>query len=297
VYTPSALDPKHLLLVHTQDYIDLIRNFGEGYLDPDTYHREDTFDIATLAVSGGILAVSTAYNKGSPSFALLRPPGHHASRNQAGGFCYFNNIAIGAKYLLTMGANRVAIVDIDVHHGNGTSDIFYNDDKVLYISTHQWGIYPGTGTIDELGADDGEGFNINIPLDWGCGDSTFMLAFDNIILPVITKFNPDTVLVSIGSDAHYADPLAGLTLSSQGYIALSKRLIELSKRICNGKLTFFLEGGYNTEALSEVITGTIALFTNKDIELKYTKVEDATCRGQKTVKEVINVLRKYWHIK
>ena len=298
VLRPEPATRSELEGCHTREYIDVIKSFGEGYLDPDTYHREETFDIASLAAGGGILAAKSSYKKNRPSFALLRPPGHHATRGGAGGFCYFNNIALAAKALLnSTDAEKVAIVDIDVHHGNGTNDIFYQEPDVLYISTHQWGIYPGTGSLRTAGTGAGSGYTVNIPFISGTGDSTYELAHDKLIEPIVTQYKPSIILVSIGSDAHYKDPLASLTLTSQGYLAVATKLIELARVLCDGKIAFYLEGGYHPEALAEVVAGIVGQFHERDdIALKYNDCTDNDAMGQDVVKEVKDLHSKYWKL-
>ncbi len=291
--TPATRD--QLLRVHNSSYIDKLESFGDGWIDPDTYNREQTFDIASLAAGGGILAAKEAYSSGSTTFALLRPPGHHSGPGHSGGFCFMNNIAIAARELLTS-LSRLAIVDFDVHHGNGTEEVFYDDDDVLYISTHQWGIFPGTGYYTSVGRGDGEGYTVDIPFHQGTGDSSFFAAFDTIVLPMLEQYGPDMLLVSIGGDAHYLDPLASLTLSSTGYLSLMERLYDFSDEYCDGCLAVFLEGGYDVRVLAEVITGSAALINGRDLSLRYTRVEDQTLFGQSVLDKVIDVQSDYWSL-
>lgn len=292
VLTPENGSYEEISKIHTKDFFELIKYFGEGAYDINTYIREETWEIALLAAAGTNLAGKWSYDNCKPAFSLIRPPGHHAGKDYAGGFCIFNNIAVAAKNLNC----KVAIIDIDVHHGNGTSDIFYDDDNILYISTHQSGIFPGTGQLRDIGKDKGVGFNVNIPFCHGCGDSSFDSAFDQIISPIVKQFNPEMILVSIGTDGHYSDPLASLTLSSPGYIELSKKIIELSKKICQGRIAFSLEGGYNTQALAEVISGTIASIYDREIDLHYTKIKDNTNIGKEIIEKVLNIQSSYWKL-
>jgi acetoin utilization deacetylase AcuC-like enzyme len=291
VRTPKPATDKELGFVHLQSYIDEIRNFGEGNYDMDTYVRPETFGIASLAAGGALLATKYSCENGKPSFALLRPPGHHAGADYAGGFCYFNNIAVGAQWL-AMQKKKVAIVDIDVHHGNGTADIFCDRADVLYISTHLYGIYPGTGAASDTGEGDGKGFTVNIPFRSGCGDASFKAAFDDIVEPVVAQFKPDAVLVSLGGDSHYRDTLGSLTLSTPGYINLARRLVKMAQ----GKCAFMLEGGYDVDALAEIIAGIVASFGGKEIPLKYTEVIDTDCAGRDIVKRVKEVQREFWKL-
>jgi acetoin utilization deacetylase AcuC-like enzyme len=297
--TPGPADEKTIQGVHTPEYVELIKNFGEGYLDPDTYHHEETFEIASLAAGGGVLAANLAFDEQRPTFVLPRPPGHHATVDSSGGFCYFNNIAIAAQELLTRSKNpakRVAIIDIDVHHGNGTHDIFLERDDVLYISTHQWGIYPGTGPVALTGVDKGEGFTVNIPFHSGSGDSSFDLAHQQVMEPIIKQYKPSIILVSIGTDAHYQDPLASLALSSAGYLALAKSFIKLSQKLCQARLAFFLEGGYDVNVLAEIVTAIVATFDDQTYELEFNDKHDEDCYGENVIKDVIEVQSSHWDV-
>jgi acetoin utilization deacetylase AcuC-like enzyme len=290
VIKPEPASETDLLLVHTKDHIERIRTAKEGFLDPDTYIRKETYEIALLAVGGAIAAAKIAYNYRRPALALVRPPGHHAGRDFCGGFCYFNNIAIAARKLFL---DRIAIVDIDVHHGNGTEDIFYDDKRVLFISTHQYGIYPGSGAAEDVGTGAGEGYTINIPLRSGVGDGTYFFAFEKIIKPVLEQYNPEGLLVSIGIDAHYADPIASLKLSSTGYLELCRKLIDISP---DRKIAFILEGGYDLEATAEVLAGLAGLICDKKISMMRDQVRDVDTIDRESVEKVINVQRKYWNL-
>ncbi len=249
-------------LAHTEDYIRRIEGAmsqAPVFLDyGDTYATPNTFDSATAAVAG-TLAVVEAIHTGicKYGFALIRPPGHHASKEQASGFCIFNNIAIAAKALQNNGYAKVAIYDFDVHHGNGTQDIFYADPDVLYLSTHQWGIYPGSGAKHELGSPPGEGATINIPLPAYSGDDAFRSCMGEIINPAIYRFKPDFMLISAGFDAHWSDPLANLQLSTSGYASLAEDLIQTAEELCDGRIAFVLEGGYDPEALTDNVSAVL----------------------------------------
>ncbi|HLF06497.1 MAG TPA: histone deacetylase, partial [Thermoplasmata archaeon] len=253
-------------LVHSPTYVEAIRHFGEGRYDPDTWVHPETFGIAVRAAAGAVHAANLAM-AGTPAFALLRPPGHHAGPDNAAGFCYFNNIAIAAQHLIKSGAaKKVAIVDIDVHHGDGTERIFESRTDVLYISTHQWPHYPGTGAVDVCGRGEGEGFNVNIPLPAGSGDATYQLAFERVVEPVLGEFRPDVILVSLGFDAHTRDPLADLTLSTSGYAECCRRILQFGALRCGSRVACLLEGGYDLAALEdcgEAVARTLAGETPK----------------------------------
>ncbi|MEW6070183.1 MAG: histone deacetylase [Candidatus Thermoplasmatota archaeon] len=290
IIEPKEAKIEELRKVHDIDYIDAVKN--QGFIGFEAPVHKDTFDIASLAAGGAILASIETYTKKEPSFALVRPPGHHAGKDYGGGFCYFNNIAIATRAL----DKRAAIIDIDLHHGNGTNDIFYEDDKVLYISAHQYDIYPGTGYLNEVGKGRGEGFTINIPFTSGCGDASYALAFEKVIEPIVRQFKPEIIFVSFGSDAHYMDPLGGLALSTQGYLEIVKRILKLGEELCERRVVFALEGGYDLEALAECVASTISAFQNKEIESKFNEIKDVTGVGAKIIDKVIEVQRRYWEL-
>jgi acetoin utilization deacetylase AcuC-like enzyme len=255
-------DLKEILICHSEEYVEYVKSFcekGGGYFDPDTYSNKFSYVAASTAVGSSIdLTKSVISGKLKNGFALLRPPGHHALANRAMGFCLFGNIAIAAKTALNEpGINKVAIVDFDVHHGNGTQALVGYDPNILFISTHQYPFYPGTGSIREIGKDDAEGTIINIPLQVGIGDIGFKTVFEKIVISALERFGPDLILVSAGYDAHWDDPLANLNLSLSGYDLISKKLIECAEEICNGKIVFFLEGGYNLDVLGYGVTNGI----------------------------------------
>lgn len=251
-----------IAICHTKEYVEYANEFcekGGGYLDPDTYSNKNSFMAAATAV-GSSVDLTKAVIKGElkNGFALLRPPGHHALANRSMGFCLFGNIAIATKIVLSQpGINKVAIVDIDVHHGNGTQALIGDDPKILFISSHQYPFYPGTGSIREIGTGAAEGTIINIPLQAGVGDNGFKLVYEKVVIPSLEKFKPDIILVSAGYDAHWDDPLANLNLSLTGYNWISRELIKSAERICAGKIIFFLEGGYNLNVLKEGVANTI----------------------------------------
>lgn len=284
-----------LELVHEDDYIDFINTCGECALTPDTYVHHETYGIAALSAECAIDAAVYSREHGDVAFALTRPPGHHAGSASGMGFCYFNNIAIAARHLQSLGDKKIAIVDVDVHHGNGTQQIFAMDPTVLYISTHQSGIFPGTGQLEHMGKGEGTGYVINMPFIQGCGDSTFDVAFAEVIKPVVEQFKPDAMLVSWGMDTHYLDPLASLSLSSEGHLRQAAELIKLSKA-CNKRITFMLEGGYNVEALSEVVAGVIGETQGVEVPLKFTDMMDNSCLGRGTIIRCKQLASQYWDL-
>jgi len=220
-------------------------------LDGDTITCRDSFAVSLLAVGGFIrLLDAVAGNECRNGFALVRPPGHHALRNRAMGFCLFNTMAIGAEYLKRAhGANRILIMDWDVHHGNGTQDAFYGDPSVMFVSTHQYPYYPGSGAANETGAGAGEGFTINIPLPAGCADVEYAQVFQDIVVPAAEKFMPDWLLVSAGFDPHRRDPLGGMAVTDDGFAMMSRSLLGLADKFTGARSAFLLEGGYDLAGL------------------------------------------------
>ena len=247
---------------HTKEYVEYVKEYcekGGGYFDPDTYANRHSFIAAATAVGGSIdLVKAIITGELKNGFALLRPPGHHALSNRSMGFCLFGNIALAAKVaLLQPSISKVAIVDFDVHHGNGTQALIGDDPNILFISSHQYPFYPGTGSIREIGQGKAEGTIVNISMQAGTGDNGFKTVYEKIVLPSLERFQPDLILVSAGYDAHWDDPLANLNLSLTGYNWISRELIKSAERICSGKIIFFLEGGYNLQVLSNGVANSI----------------------------------------
>ena len=250
---PTKFDKSLLEITHSSDYINFVeKSFpkqGLSFLDGDTIVSPGSKDATLDAVGSIIAAIDGVQNKEfKNAFCAVRPPGHHAEKNKAMGFCIYNNVAVGAYYLLEKyKLNKVAIIDFDVHHGNGTQDIFYNNEKVLYISTHQFPYYPGSGTEQEKGK-----YNniFNIPLPAGTNSDEYLNAYE-FVLKKTKEFKPDFILFSAGFDAHKDDPLAQLNLNANDFYKLTKRTLELSKSLCAGKIVSILEGGYDLKALQE----------------------------------------------
>ncbi len=233
--------------------------------DPDTMTSPGSYQAARLAVGGAIdlcdAVLSGAIRNG---FACLRPPGHHAEQDRAMGFCLFNNVAIAAAHLRARGMERVLIVDWDLHHGNGTQHTFESDPSVLYVSTHQYPYYPGTGAADEVGEGAGAGCTLNVPFPAGFGDQEFARAFDELILPVARAFAPDFVLVSAGFDCDHRDPLGGLQVTTSGFVAMAHALRTLAEATAQGRIVALLEGGYDLGAIVEGVDATLSVLRGAD---------------------------------
>ena len=249
----GSFDEKYIKLTHSEKYFKKINQSfpkeGLAFLDGDTIVSKSSKEAAYDAVSSIINAINAVMNKEfDNAFCVIRPPGHHAEKEQAMGFCIFNNVAVGATYLLEKyKLNKVAIIDFDVHHGNGTQDIFYNEKKVLYISSHQFPFYPGTGSKDETGK-----YNniLNIPLKVGTGSKEFFNSYEKVY-EKLNEFKPEFILLSAGFDAHKNDPLADINLESKDYYTLTKEIMKIAKQVCNNKIVSILEGGYNLAAIQE----------------------------------------------
>ena len=250
---PSKFDRSLLEITHNSDYINFVeKSFPEkglSFLDGDTIVSPGSKDATSDAVGSIITAIDGVQNKDfKNAFCAVRPPGHHAEKNKAMGFCIYNNVAVGANYLINKyKLKKIAIIDFDVHHGNGTQDIFYDNEKVLYISTHQYPYYPGSGTNDEKGKHNNI---LNIPLPAGTTSEEYLNAYE-FVLNKINEFKPEFILLSAGFDAHKDDPLAQLQLESKDFYSITKRTLELSKQYCDGKVVSILEGGYDLQALQE----------------------------------------------
>ena len=295
IITPEPAEIDDILAVHSETYLDYLKNFGRGMLDGDTSVFPHTYEMAMLSAGGGLAAAKNMLEHNEPTFGLLRPPGHHATNNMGMGFCFINNIAVAANWLRKK-VDKVAIVDIDVHHGNGTNDSFLDRSDVLFISTHQWGIYPGTGHHEDIGDGEGEGYTVNIPLPSRSGDSTFDAASKKIILPILRQFEPDAILISLGGDAHYMDPLASLTLSSKGYLDIINDISGIASEVCDNRYAVYLEGGYNVHALAELVGGAMAQSQAQKPEFKFTDISDQEVRGADYLEEIIAVQSKYWEL-
>ena len=267
----TPISDERLLRAHTAQHIARIEAFaqrGGGHVDPDTYVTPASATAARVAAGGltnlMLAVLDGAYDNG---MALVRPPGHHASAGVAEGFCLYNNVAIAARTAQAERAvERILIVDFDVHHGNGTEAIFYDDPGALFFSTHQYPYYPGTGAILDTGRGAGQGLTINVPLPAGVGNAGYTAVYAQILWPAARRYRPQLILVSAGFDAHWDDPLAGELLSLEGYAHLVRELIGMAAELCDGKLVLVLEGGYNLDVLQVAVSNTLHLLRDPAVE-------------------------------
>lgn len=293
---PRAATEEELETCHTRDYIELVRSTSERNhtgLDGDTVTSRDSFGVGLLATGGFLKLLDTiAAGEARNGFALVRPPGHHALPDRAMGFCLFNTVAIGAEHVRRRyGAKRVLIMDWDVHHGNGTQEVFYRDPSVLYLSTHQYPYYPGTGAAGEVGAGAGEGFTVNIPLPAGCGDEEYLRLFRDIVAPTTAKFAPDWILVSAGFDPHQRDPLGGMNVTEAGFATMASLLVDLAERHAGGRIALLLEGGYDLQALKQSVAAVLRSL-EEPAAADLGAVSGASI--EPLVRHVLKIQEKYW---
>jgi acetoin utilization deacetylase AcuC-like enzyme len=303
---PEIASIKELKLIHKPDYIHLVQRIcrsGGGLLDlEDTVVSPESYEVARLAVGGTLKAVDLVMTgKFSNAFALVRPPGHHAGPYYAMGFCVFNNIAVAASHLIeNFNLNRVLILDIDAHHGNGTQEIFYRSKKVLYISLHEDpSAFPLTGFVEENGEDEGLGYTVNIPLPFGTSDKIYLKAFNEIAVPIITQYKPQFILVSTGFDNHRTDPVAELSLSAYSYLKIFDFVLELASKFCQGKLVAALEGGYNLRYLGKLAAAVTARMAEIPYSIRDKRsgaVSAIRKKGEKTIEEVKKIQSSFWNI-
>ncbi len=306
---PRAATIEEIKTIHHADMIEYARaqslqakGGSLQYLDAgDTVVSEKSFEVALLAAGGAMTAADAVLNGDvSSAFALVRPPGHHANPSHSSGFCIFNNMAILAEYLVKKkGLKKVAIFDIDLHHGNGTSEIFYERNDVLFFSSHQdpRTQYPGTGFASDIGEGPGKGYNINAPLAPGAGDDVVQLVFSQVIKPVFEQYQPEIILCSFGGDAHYSDPLSGLSFTTQGYGRYVQGFKEIADKCCGGKMVLLLEGGYRVKILAQSIVNILNVLAGQKmpfVEGEHESGENILEYHQNLAKKMKEHLKPYW---
>jgi len=300
VVAPRAATHEQLNRVHDSHYVQRISELRDKAvaLDPDTYTSPESYEIALLAAGAAIDAVErTMAATHVYSLAMMRPPGHHAEHAHAMGFCLFNNIAVAAAHARhALGAARVAIVDYDVHHGNGTQHMFERDPSVLYVSTHQYPYYPGTGAVDEIGSGPGEGFTVNLPMESGSTDADFERVFDRVALPVLRQFAPDLILVSAGFDAHQRDPLATQRATEPGFAAMTMALRRVADDVCKGRMALVTEGGYDLKALEGSLDAVVETLSGPAAAPKWPAAVVASNRGRVAADGAVRALRSHWKL-
>jgi acetoin utilization deacetylase AcuC-like enzyme len=294
---PRPATRQHIERVHDPRYIDRLDSLRgrSAQLDADTAVSPQSVDAAYLAAGAAIDAVTAIVKQPSTTaFAFVRPPGHHAERDRAMGFCLFNNIAIAAAHAIAeLGCQRVLIVDWDVHHGNGTQHTFEDRNDVLFFRSHQWPLYPGTGALHEIGHGIGEGFTINAPLPAGFDDAAYIDLYRRLLTPIADQYKPDLVLVSAGFDAHRDDPLANMRMTETGFAALCSIVRDIADRHANGRLGLMLEGGYNLAALSSSVAGCLAALA-ADRESPTPEVPPPNDRARQVTDDIVSFHGERW---
>ena len=299
IVAPREATKAQLARVHDVEYLRRIsETAGRAMaLDSDTYTSPESHEVALLAAGACIDAVERVIGASHvAAMALVRPPGHHAERDRAMGFCLFNNVAVAAAHARALGAGRVAIVDYDVHHGNGTQHIFEADPHVLYVSTHQYPYYPGTGAAEEVGRDLGRGFTVNLPLEVGAVDEDYQTVFASVVIPVLRQFEPDLVIVSAGFDAHERDPLGGMRLTTAAFAAMASELRAVAEECCRGRIVASIEGGYDLHALAGSIDATLEALHAPPSPAAWPPGGIVSSRGRDSVQAARLALAPFWTI-
>lgn len=266
VRQPRPATEAELASIHTPQLRKDLKGLAgtEADIDPDTHMSKDTYDAAVLAAGAAVQAVEEVMSgRAGNAFALVRPPGHHAEPGRSMGFCFFNNAAIAAEAARRQGAERVLVLDWDVHHGNGTQAAFWERRDVLYQSVHQYPYYPGTGAPHEVGAGEGKGFTVNCGIPGGATDADYAAIFQELFLPIAEAFQPQIILVSAGFDAHRDDPIGGMVLSERGFAAMGSAMKSLAESVCGGRLVLLLEGGYSLEGLSQSVHACVEVLAGR----------------------------------
>ena len=298
VVEPRSATDEEIVRVHDADYLrQIAATAGRAVsLDADTFTSPESYEVARLAAGAAVGAVDLVIKQGANAraLALVRPPGHHAELNRAMGFCLFNNIAIAAAHARARGLDRVAIVDYDVHHGNGTQRSFYADHSVLFVSSHQFPYYPGTGAADEAGNGAGAGFTVNLPLAAGATDADFRAVYERLALPILRRFQPQLILLSAGFDAYVDDPLGGLRMSVDGFTWLTAMLLDVAKECCDGRLVAVTEGGYDLAGLEQCLRAVVGVLDDRRPAPEPRARGGPAPRGDATIAAVLPHLAPYW---
>jgi acetoin utilization deacetylase AcuC-like enzyme len=295
---PEPATEDDILRVHTSAHLKMIQRAAQGggsWLDPDTHVSPRSYEVALLSAGGALLATDL-WDRGLVPFALIRPPGHHATPDRAMGFCLFNNIAIAAARLLERGYERVAILDWDVHHGNGTQAAFYAEPCVLFGSVHEWPHYPGSGFFTECGEGLGEGSIVNVPLPAGSGDGDYARVFDDLFAPIVRRFAPQALLVSAGQDIHRLDPLGDMLVDEAGFAQMALSCVRLAQELCGGKLAFVLEGGYDRTATSRSVEAVLRTVLDEQAPGIPAGAAEGTEKAAAAIARARDVQSAYWEL-
>ncbi len=294
---PEPATEEDILRVHTEGHLALVKRAAQGkgtWLDPDTHVSPRSYEVALLSAGGALLATDL-WEQCLVPFALIRPPGHHATPDRAMGFCLFNNVAIAAARLLERGVERVAILDWDVHHGNGTQAAFYSEPRVLFCSAHEWPHYPGSGFFNECGEGAGEGFTVNVPLPAEADDGDYVSVFDTVFDPLVRQFRPQALLVSAGQDIHRVDPLGEMLVDEAGFAQMALRCVRLAKELCDGRLAFVLEGGYDRTATAHSVEAVLRTVLDETAP-EVPTVAGGTQKAAAAIARAREVQSAYWSL-